>query len=105
MVGAFWLAPRPAPPPVVRTIIPADTLVSATDRSFAFTPDGSSLAYISSDARQILVRPLDALEPVAILTTAAYIRGMFPSPDGRWFGYIENNFTLKKISDQPVALR
>ena len=46
----------------------------------------------------MFVRPLDALEPVVILTTAAYIRGMYPSPDGRWFGYIENNFTLKKIS-------
>ena len=45
----------------------------------------------------MFVRPLDALEPVPILTTAAYIRGMFPSPDGRWFGFIENNFTLKKI--------
>jgi eukaryotic-like serine/threonine-protein kinase len=31
------------------------------------------------------------------LTTAAFIRGIFPSPDGRWFGYVENIFTLKKI--------
>jgi hypothetical protein len=97
VVGALWLAPRPSPSPVVRTIIPADTLVSATDRSFAFTPDSRSLTYISGDARQVFVRPLDALEPVAILTTAAYVRGMFPSPDGRWFAFIENNFTLRKI--------
>jgi eukaryotic-like serine/threonine-protein kinase len=97
VVGALWLAPRPSPLPVVRTIILADPLVSVTDRSFAFTPDGRSLAYISGDARQVFVRPLDALEPVAILTTAAYIRGMFPSPDGRWFAFIENNFTLRKI--------
>jgi Tol biopolymer transport system component len=97
VVGALWLAPRPAQSPVVRTIIPADTLMSGTDRSFAFTPDGRSLAYISGDARQVFVRPLDALEPVTILTTAAYIRGMSPSPDGRWFAFIENNFTLRKI--------
>jgi serine/threonine-protein kinase len=97
VVGALWLAPRPSPSPVVRTIIPADALVSVTDRSFAFMPDGRSLAYISGDARQVFVRPLDALEPVAILTTAAYIRGMFPSLDGRWFAFIENNFTLRKI--------
>ena len=83
--------------PVVRTIIPADTLVSGTDRSFAFTPDGRSLAFISGDARQVFVRPLDALEPVAILATAAYIRGMFPSPHGGWLAYIENNFTLRRI--------
>ena len=98
VVGAFWLAPRGAPSPVVRTTIPADILVSHTDRSLAFTPDSRSLAYISSDARQILVRPLNALEPFALLTTAAYIKGVYPSPDGRWVGYIENNFTLKKIS-------
>jgi serine/threonine-protein kinase len=97
IIGAVWLAPRSASSPVVRTIIPADTVVSS-DRSFAFTPDGRSLVYISSDARQLFVRPLDALDPAVILTTAAYIRGTFPSPDGRWIGYVENNFTLKKIS-------
>jgi serine/threonine protein kinase len=103
IIGAVWLAPRSASSPVVRTVIPADTLVSNTDRSFAFTSDGRSLAYISSDARQMFVRPLDVLDPVVILTTAAYIRGMYPSPDGRWFGYIENNFTLKKISSRGGA--
>ncbi len=97
VVGALWLAAQPIPSSVVRTIIPADTLVSGTDRSFAFTPDGRSLAYVSSDARQIFVRPLDSLEPTAILTTAAYIRGMYPAPDGRWLAFVENNFTLKKI--------
>jgi Tol biopolymer transport system component len=98
VIGALWLAPRPSPSPVVRTIIPADTLVSTTDRSFAFTPGGRSLAYVSGDARQIFVRPLDALEPTAILTTAAYIRGLSPAPDGRWLAFVENNFTLKKIA-------
>jgi len=98
IVGAVWLSPRPPSSPIVRTMIPADALVSGTDRSFAFTADGRSLAFISSDARQMFVRPLDALDAVSVLTTAAYIRGMYPSPDGRWFGYIENNFTLKKIS-------
>jgi serine/threonine-protein kinase len=97
VVGALWRAPGPSPAPVVRTMIPADALFSNTDRSFSFMPDGRSVAYISGDARQILVRPLDALEPTIILTTAAYIRGMFPSPDGRWLSFVENNFTLKKI--------
>jgi eukaryotic-like serine/threonine-protein kinase len=98
VIGALWLAPGPSRAPVVRTIIPADALVSTTDRSFAFTVDGRSLAYVSGDARQIFVRPLDALEPTAILTTAAYIRGLSPAPDGRWLGFVENNFTLKKIA-------
>jgi serine/threonine-protein kinase len=98
IIGAVWLARRPASSPVVRTIVPAEVLVGAIERSFAFTPDGRSLVYINSDARQLFVRPLDAMDPAVILTTAAYIRGTYPSPDGRWFGYIENNFTLKKIS-------
>jgi serine/threonine-protein kinase len=97
LIGAMWLAPRPAPSPVVRTMIAADAFTSGTDRSFAFTPDGRRLAYITRDARQLFVRPLDALEPEVVLTTAAYIKGVYPSPDGRWFGYIENNFTLRKI--------
>jgi serine/threonine-protein kinase len=96
-IGAVWLAPAPAPSRVMRTSILADALVIGTDRSFALTPDGNGLVYISADARQIFVRRLDALEPVAILATAAYIRGMYPSPDGRWFGYAENNFILRKI--------
>jgi eukaryotic-like serine/threonine-protein kinase len=96
-IGIVWLSARPGPSPVVRTTILAETLWSSTDRSFAFTPDGNSLAYINGDARQILVRRMDALEPLVILTTAAYIRGMYPSPNGRWLGYVENNFTLRKI--------
>jgi predicted Ser/Thr protein kinase len=64
--GAIWLAQRPAARPVVRTIIAADTALRGTDRSFAFTPDGTRLAYISSDARRIFVRSLDTLEPVPI---------------------------------------
>jgi eukaryotic-like serine/threonine-protein kinase len=97
VVGALRFAPRPTPP-LVRTIISGATFVSGTDRNFAFTPDGSRLGYVSSDASKIFVRPLDALEPIPILTTAAYLRGLFPSPDGRWFAYVENNFTLRKIA-------
>jgi eukaryotic-like serine/threonine-protein kinase len=98
VIGALWLSRRPAPSPVVRTFIAAETFISESDRSFVFTPDGSALAYIRSDSGQMFVRPLESLEPVAILTTAAFLRGIFPSPDGRWFGYIENNFVLRKVS-------
>jgi serine/threonine-protein kinase len=82
----------------VRSIVATDTLISGTDRDFVFTPDSRALGYIGADARQIFVRPLDSVEPVAILTTAAYIRGLFASPDGRWFGFVENAFGLKKIA-------
>ena len=96
--GTLWLSRPPAPSPVVRSIVATDTLISGTDRDFVFTPDSRALGYISGDARQIFVRPLDSLEPTAILTTAAYIRGIFASPDGRWFGFVENAFVLKKIA-------
>lgn len=95
--GALFMARRPAPSPVLRTIVPADILVSTTERSFAFTPDGSSLAYVSSDATELFVRPLGALEPSAILKTPAYMRGLYPSPDGQWFAFIQDNFALRKI--------
>jgi eukaryotic-like serine/threonine-protein kinase len=97
VAGTLMLWRRPAPLPVVRTIIAADTFLAGTDRNFAFTPDGRAMGYISSDARQMFVRPLHALEPTPILTTATYIKGIFPSPDGRWFAYVENNFDLKKV--------
>ncbi len=90
-----------APPPaasIVQTTIPASVFVSGVDRAFAVTPDGSRLAYVSSDTGQILVRRLDALEATPLLTTPADLRGMFASPDSRWFGYVEDNFTLKKIA-------
>jgi serine/threonine protein kinase/Tol biopolymer transport system component len=92
-----WLQ-REAPPPVVRTTIPADLFLAGTDRSFALTPDGSRLAYIGGDSTQILVRAMDGLDAGPILTTTAYLRGLFPSPDGRWLGFVENNFTLRKVS-------
>jgi Tol biopolymer transport system component len=70
------------------------------DRSFAITPDGTRLAYLSSDATEIRVRPLDALDPVTVLDTTSFIHCLFVSPDGQWIGYVENNYTLKKI---PIA--
>jgi serine/threonine-protein kinase len=93
---ARWLQ-REAPPPVVRTTIPADVFLANTDRSFALTPDGSRLAYIGADSTQILVRAMDSLDANAILTTAAYLRGVYPSPDGRWLAYVEDAFTLRKV--------
>jgi hypothetical protein len=94
--GAWYQ--RPGPRPVVRTTLLADVMVTPADRSFAFLPDGR-LAYVSSNSRQVLIRRPDVLEPLPIYTTASFIRGTFPSPDGRWIGFIENNFTLMKVRD------
>lgn len=95
--SAAWFT-RPAPAAIVRTIVPADVFLASTDIGFTFTADGRGLAYPSSDARQLMVRRLDSLDPAPVLTTAAYLKGMFASPDGRWFGYVENNFVLRKVA-------
>ena len=95
----MWLARLTAPPPrIVRATIPADMYVAGTDRSFAFTPDGDRVVYISRDTSQILVHRMDGLEPISILKTASYLRGAFPSPDGQWLAFVENGFTLRKVS-------
>lgn len=99
-VVVWSLAPRPSPPRVVRTTIPEATFVAGTDPTIALTPDGSTLAFVSSDATQIRVRPLDALESATVVATSSFLRCLFSSPDGQWIGYVENNYTLKKV---PVA--
>jgi eukaryotic-like serine/threonine-protein kinase len=96
--GVMWLGRRPPPAPVVRTTIAASTLTSGTDCNFALTRDGSRLIYIDRDAARILVRRMDTLDPVPILTTAAYLRGVSPSPDGKWIAFVENSFRLRKVS-------
>ena len=93
-----WLARRTGAPRIVRATLPADLFVTGTDRSFALTAEGDRLAYIGVGANRILVRSMNTLEAVPIYTTAAYIRGMFPSPDGQWLAFIENSFTLRKVS-------
>jgi serine/threonine-protein kinase len=95
--AGVWLARRTEPPQIVRATIPADMVVPTTDRSFAFTPNGDRLAYIGQGNR-ILVRRMDAFDAVPILTTATYLRGAFPSPDGQWLAFVENSFTLRKVS-------
>jgi serine/threonine-protein kinase len=96
--GVMWTRTREAAPTVLRTAIPVSASVMGADRSFAFTTDGSRrLIYVSEDGSELLARPLDALESTPLFTTAAYLRGIFPSPDGRSLAFIENSFTLRRI--------
>jgi serine/threonine-protein kinase len=91
-----WLSARPSAP-IVRSTIPEGTFMAAMDRSFAITPDGSRLTYFSTDATEIRVRPFAAMDATTILDTAGFLHCLFVSPDGQWVGYVENNYTLKKI--------
>jgi eukaryotic-like serine/threonine-protein kinase len=90
VVGAgVWVATRPAervPPRVSRlTLAPwgaaALTVGGSNDRDLAITPDGSRVVYVGNNGTQLLVRALDALEPVVVFTGGP--RGLFVSPDGQ----------------------
>ncbi|HEX2463379.1 MAG TPA: protein kinase, partial [Thermoanaerobaculia bacterium] len=103
--GAVWLLTRTPPSRVVRLALvtapsAAPTFAENADVNVGIAPDGSWIAYIGNDATQLFVRALDALEPAAIVTTSAYLRGVFVSDDGLWLGYVENNLTLRRV---PVA--
>jgi serine/threonine-protein kinase len=82
----------------ITTMIPADAYFFGTERTFAVAPDGSRIVYAGSETSQIMVRPLAALEPVRLLASAANLRGVFLSPDAEWVGFVENNFTLRKVA-------
>lgn len=64
--AAVWLAMRPSPPRVVRTLIApssaATLTVSGADRDVAITPVGSHVVYIGSNGTQLFVRALGQLE-------------------------------------------
>ena len=95
--GFEWTRARESAPAVLRTTIPVSASVMGADRSFALTTDGKRLIYISEDGSEVLSRPLDSLESTSVFTTTAYLRGIFPSPDGRSLAFIENSFTLRRI--------
>jgi serine/threonine-protein kinase len=101
--GVVWLLTRTPPPRVVRSALltaasAAPSLADTADVNVDIAPDGSWVAYIGNDARQLFVRALDATQPTAIVTTSAFLRGVFVSDDGLWLGYVENNFTLRKVA-------
>jgi len=97
--GGMWLATRPAPPRVVQTAITTTAAMplaySPGDRSIAITPDGARIVY-NLGGESLVVRALDALEPVSLDTRSG--RNPFVSPDGQWVGFVEANSVLKKVA-------
>jgi len=101
--ASVWFStrpPEPVPPRVERFTIAlsgtAALTINGVDRDLAITPDGSRLVYVGNRGTQLLVRALDALEPVAVFTGAP--RGLFVSLDGQWIGFVDTNFVLKKVA-------
>jgi serine/threonine-protein kinase len=98
--GAMWLATRPTLPQVSRLVLnttPATALsIDGNDRDLIITPDGSHVAYVGNNGRELFLRPLDALEPMRLFVGAP--RGLFVSPDGSWVGFTDGTTVLKKAS-------
>ncbi len=94
--AAVWFVMRPTAPRVTRlTITTPPTAMFGIDRALAITPDGSRIVYVGANGADLFVRPLDALEPVAIFKGAP--RGPFASPDGQWVGFVDGSL-LKKMA-------
>ena len=93
--------PMPMQQGTVRLSIPqfgatAITISGAT-HDLTLTPDGSRIVYVGNDAKQLFVRSLDALEPVAIASGTA-LQSPFVSPDGQWVGYLDSAYVMKKVA-------
>jgi Tol biopolymer transport system component len=100
--AAVWFATRPAARRVTRFTITASGRAALTiggnEPDLAIAPDGSRVVYAGNNGRQLFVRTLDALEPLAIATGEA-LRGPFVSPDGQWVGFADNNnLVLTKVA-------
>ncbi len=96
-----WFATRPVAARVTRTAIAnagtAALTISNVDRDLAITPDGTRVVYVGNGGTQLLVRALDALEPVAI--ASGQPRGPFVSPDGQWVGFMDGGgAALRKVA-------
>jgi len=96
---AVWALTRPSPPRVVRfTMTPSGATaldITANSPVLAISPDGTRLAY-AGDARQIVLRALDELQPTALQSPG---ESFFFSPDGQWIGFFgPTDNILRKVA-------
>ena len=96
MLWAPWRTA--ATPRITRTTIttsgPAALTINGVDRDLALSPDGTHVVYVGNSGRQLFVRALDALEPMALASGS--VRGPFVSPDGQWVAFFDGS-TLRKV--------
>jgi len=95
-LGAMLVLRRPAPARVNRFFVETPEAVAGIDWP-RLSPDGRQLAFMATDttgARQIWIRPIDALEAHPVGSKAP--GRPFWSPDGRFLAYILDG-KLKKV--------
>jgi serine/threonine-protein kinase len=93
---------RGEPPPVVRTAIATSGATAFVQPPLgpgvAITSDGSRIVYGGNN--QLLVRPLDQLQPTVLSRLGEQPHSGFLSPDGQWVGFFDgvSNAPIKKVS-------
>ena len=97
-----WWAMRPEPPRVVRTSIVLTGIVGSAS-PIAITPDGTRILYVSSDRTQLLVRPLEELEP-RLLVSGNSILYPHVSPDSQFVAYTDGNSLMRVPLKGGVAI-
>ena len=99
--AGVWYSTRPPAPRVSRTSIApsgaAALMTTSSGRDLAIAPDGSRIVYVGDQGRQIFVRALDALEPMAIASGTS-LSNPFVSPDGQWVGFVDGFSRLRKVA-------
>ena len=97
--GGVWLATRPVPPRVTRTLItPSPTAPLATSlANLAISPDGTRVVYVASNGTELVVRALDQLTGTVLRDLGAPIQPVF-SPDGHWIAFFDGARALKKVA-------
>jgi serine/threonine-protein kinase len=96
------MRPAPAPEPsVVSTSITGPALagvdIAEGDRLLAIARDGTRVVFSGNQGTQLFIRALDQLRPTALTAPSLSARAPFMSPDGQWVGFVEANFTLRKV--------
>ena len=68
----------------------------AAGRDMAISPDGTHVAYVGNNGRQLFVRAFDQLDSVP-LAGADFPSDVFIKPDGQWVGFV-GEFVLRKAA-------
>jgi len=79
-------------------VLPASApIASGGFEKLAVSPEGTRIAYVGGDSRQLYLYSVETQETKALSGTAGAV-GPFFSPDGEWIGFSTSERELKKIA-------